>query len=180
LPWLNPRSCLLKFSRLLILKVFLQVSLFLATIHQLVILSLPMSSRKLHLLLCVARSNFSTGLPSNIFKNTTTFFLSDFIPCPSWSFRFKRPYYIRQTLKLQSSSLWSLLHSPFLSLFDSNTRLIILFSNILSLIPPPNLRDHVTQNWQYYCFIYFYFQIIQKNSRRQNIFGYNNNMKFLL
>ena len=47
--------------------------------------------------------------------------------------------------KLWSSSLWSLLHSPFLSLLGPNIRLRILFSNTLSLDSSLNVRDHVSQ-----------------------------------
>ena len=47
--------------------------------------------------------------------------------------------------KVWSSSLWSLLHSPFSSLLDPNIRLRILFSNTLSLHFSFNVRDHVSQ-----------------------------------
>ena len=47
--------------------------------------------------------------------------------------------------KLQSSSLWSLLHSPFSSLLGPNTRLRILFSNTLSLPSSFNIKDHASQ-----------------------------------
>ena len=39
--------------------------------------------------------------------------------------------------------LWSLLHSPFSSVLDTNIRLRILFSNTLSLHSSLNVRDHV-------------------------------------
>ena len=44
-----------------------------------------------------------------------------------------------------SSSLWSLLHSPFSSLLGPNIRLRILFSNTFSLHFSLNLRDHGSQ-----------------------------------
>ena len=44
-----------------------------------------------------------------------------------------------------SSSLWTLLHSPFSSLLGPNIRLRILFSNTLSLDSSLNVRDHVSQ-----------------------------------
>ena len=47
--------------------------------------------------------------------------------------------------KLWSSSLWSLLHSPFASLLDPNIRLRILFSNTLSLHSFLNARNHASQ-----------------------------------
>jgi hypothetical protein len=47
--------------------------------------------------------------------------------------------------KLWSSSLWSLLHSPFSSLLGPNISLRILFSNNLSLHSSLNVRDHVSQ-----------------------------------
>ena len=46
--------------------------------------------------------------------------------------------------KLRSSSLWSLLHSPFSSLLGPNIHLRILFSNTLSLLSSLNVRDHVS------------------------------------
>ena len=45
--------------------------------------------------------------------------------------------------KLWSSSLWSLLHSPFSSLLGPNIHLRIMFSNTLSLDSSLNVRDHV-------------------------------------
>ena len=45
--------------------------------------------------------------------------------------------------KLLSSSLWSLLHSPFTSILDPNIRLKILYSNTVSLRSPLNVSDHV-------------------------------------
>ena len=47
--------------------------------------------------------------------------------------------------KLWSSSLCSLLHSPFSSLLGPNICLRILFSNTLSLHSSFNVRDHVSQ-----------------------------------
>ena len=47
--------------------------------------------------------------------------------------------------KLWSSSLWSLLHSPFSSILVPNIRLRILCSNTLSLHSSLNVRDHVSQ-----------------------------------
>ena len=67
------------------------------------------------------------------------------MPCPSQSSRFNHPGYIRWTVQLWSSSLWSLLHSPFSSLLGPNIRLRILFSNTLSLDSSLNVRDHVSQ-----------------------------------
>ena len=46
--------------------------------------------------------------------------------------------------KLWSSSLWSLLHSPFSSPLGPNVRLRILFPNTLSLHSSLNVRDHVS------------------------------------
>ena len=43
------------------------------------------------------------------------------------------------------------------------------FLNTLSLLNSLNVRDHVSQkysnNWRYYCFIYFNFQILREKSR---------------
>ena len=50
--------------------------------------------------------------------------------------------------KLWSSSLWSLLHSPFSTLLGPNIRLRILFSNTLSLDSSLNVRDHVSQPYR--------------------------------
>ena len=47
--------------------------------------------------------------------------------------------------KLWSSSLKSLLHSPFSSFLGANARLRILFLNSLSLHSTLNVRDHVSQ-----------------------------------
>ena len=49
--------------------------------------------------------------------------------------------------KQRSSSLWSLLHSPFSSLLGPNICLRILFSNILSLRSSLNVRDHASQSY---------------------------------
>ena len=72
--------------------------------------------------------------------------------------------------KLWSSSLWSLLHSPFASLLDPNIRLRVLFSNTLSLRFTLNVRDHAplpfSTTRQYYCFIYYNIQILREKSRR--------------
>jgi len=46
-----------------------------------------------------------------------------------------------------SSSLWSLLYSPFVILLSSNIRLMNLFSNILSLCPSLNVRDRASQQY---------------------------------
>ena len=46
--------------------------------------------------------------------------------------------------KLWSSSLWSLLHSPFSSLLGPNIHLRILFSNTLSLHSSLNVGYHVS------------------------------------
>ena len=47
--------------------------------------------------------------------------------------------------KVWSSSLWSLLHSPFASLLGPNFRLGIQFSNTLILHSSLNVRNHVSQ-----------------------------------
>ena len=52
---------------------------------------------------------------------------------------------IAERYKLWSSSLWSLLHSPFSSILGPNIRLRILFSNTLSLDSSLNVRDHLSQ-----------------------------------
>ena len=65
--------------------------------------------------------------------------------------------------KLWSSSLWSLLHTPFSSLLGPNIHLRILFSNILSLDSSLNVRDHVSQSYSTtgndYNFIYRYLKV---------------------
>ena len=68
---------------------------------------------------------------------------------------------------LWSCSLWSILHSIFASVFGPNIRLRILFSNTLRLCSSLNVWGHASQPWQYYCFIYFNFQIFREKSRRK-------------
>ena len=59
---------------------------------------------------------FPVGLPVKILKALH----SGHMTCPFQSCRFSHPYYIRWTVQIWSSSLWSILHSPFSSLLGSN------------------------------------------------------------
>ena len=68
---------------------------------------------------------------------------SGYMTSPSQSSRFKHPAILVERYKL-SSSLGSLLHSPFSSLLDSNFRLRNLFSNTLSLHSVFIVRGHVS------------------------------------
>ena len=52
---------------------------------------------------------------------------------------------LSERYKLWSSSLWSLLHSPFSSLLGPNIRLRILFTNTFCLHSSLNVRGHVSQ-----------------------------------
>ena len=96
-----------------------------------------------HLRLGLPKSLFPAGLPITIFK-TPSYILAtwpahlnllDLITLTIFGVRYNQ----------WSSSLWSLLHSPFSSPFDPNIRLRILFSNTLSQDSSLNVRDHVSQ-----------------------------------
>ena len=60
--------------------------------------------------------------------------------------------------KLWSSSLWSLLYSPFSSFLGPDIRLRILFSNTLRLHSSINVRDHVSQPYSTYANIIVFYQ----------------------
>ena len=82
---------------------------------------------------------FSAGLPVKILKAFPPSILA------KWPVHLNLLDLVTLTIlskryKLWSSSLWSLLHSPFAFLLSPNIRLRILFSNTLSL----HVRDHAS------------------------------------
>jgi len=97
-----------------------------------------------HLRLGLPKGIFPAGLPVKILKALPSSILA------TWSAHHNLLDLINLTIlgdrhKLRSSSLWSLLHSPFLPLLGPNIRLCILFSNTLCLNSSVNLSDHVSQ-----------------------------------
>ena len=93
--------------------------------------------------------------------------------CPSQSSRLNHSYTIER-YKLWSSSLWSLLHSPFSFLLSLNIRHNIIFSNNRSLHSFLNITDHLAQ-LTIWLFHIFNFQILRENSRRQKYFDCSHN-----
>jgi hypothetical protein len=85
-----------------------------------------------HLHLSHPKGIFPGGLPVRILKSTPTFFYSDYMARPSQSSGYIHPNYIRGMLKTMKL-LWSLIHYPFSSLLGPKIRLVVLFSNTLSL-----------------------------------------------
>ena len=77
--------------------------------------------------------SLSYRFTSKNFEGTSTFFHSDYMTRPSQSSRLNHLTILGEPYKLWSSSLWSLLHSPFSPLLGPNIRLRILFSTTLNL-----------------------------------------------
>ena len=101
----------------------------------------------------ILSSHLRLGLPKGLFPVVLPVqILKAFLPYSiliTWSAHLNLLDLITLTIlgeryNLWSSSLWSLLHSPFSSLLGPNIRLRILFSKTLSLDSSLNLRDHVT------------------------------------
>ena len=147
------------------------------------LLFIPISLRSIlilasHLYLGLPKSMFIVGLAVKILKVLLPIYI-----LATWPAHLKLLDLITlRTLcerhKLLSSSLWSLLQSPF-----RNILLRILFSNTLSLHSSLNVRDHVQQpnstNGNIIVYI-FSFSFSQKEVKKRKVFGLKNNMNFIL
>ena len=98
-----------------------------------------------HLHLSLPKHLFPVGVPVKILKT-----LLPYSTLATWPSHFNHLDLIIMTVlgeryKLCSSSLWSILHSPFTSLVGPNICLRILFSRTHSLRSSLNVREHASQ-----------------------------------
>ena len=99
-----------------------------------------------HLRLGLPKVLFPVGLPVKILKAFLLSSIQAICPAHLNFLHLITLTTLGERNKLWSSSLWSLLHSPFSYLLGTNIRLGILFSNTLSLHSSLNARDHASQH----------------------------------
>ena len=120
---------------------------------------IPISPRSIlilssYLRLGLPKFLFLVGLPVKILKALLP--SSILARCPTHLLDLITLTILGERYKQWSSSLWSLLHSPWESLLGPNIRLRIRFSNTLSLHSSLNVRDHFHNQIEQLTILLFY------------------------